>query len=218
MSKITTVKEAAARIKRGSVLHLGGFYAQGSPECLISAMLEQGVTDLTIISNDTGTPNEGLGRLVEAGRVKKLYCSYVGLTPILPKLIEEGKVELELVPQGTLIERIRCAGYGLGGVLTPTGLGTVIEENKQVVELNGRRWLYDTPIKADVAIVEAYRADTAGNLIFRRTQNNFNATMCTAADLVIAEIVEPIVEAGAIDPDEIMVPGVFVDVLVRKGV
>ncbi len=218
MSKITTIKEAVNRIKSGAVVHFGGFYALGSPEGIVSEILEQGITDLTIISNDTGTPKEGLGRLIEAGRVKKLYASYVGLTPSVPKLMEEGRLELELVPQGTLIERIRCAGYGLGGVLTPTGLGTVIEEKKQVIELNGRKWLYDTPIKADVTIVEAYKADKAGNLIFRRTQNNFNQTMCMAAELVIAEVVEPIVEMGAIDPDDVMVPGVFVDLLVRKGV
>ncbi len=218
MSKITTSQEAIGRIKSGSIIHMGGFYALGTPECLIDAILAQDITDLTIITNDTGTPSEGTGRLLEAGRVKKLICSYVGLTPSVPLLIDQKKLELELVPQGTLIERIRAAGYGLGGVLTPTGLGTVIEEDKQVVELNGKRWLYDTPLKADVTLIEAYKADKAGNLIFRRTQNNFNAMMCFAADLVIATTVEPITEMGTIDPDDVMVPGVLVDLLVRKGV
>ncbi len=218
MSKITTAKDAASRIKSGAIIHMGGFYALGTPECIVDAILEQNIGDFTIIANDTGSPTEGVGRLIGAGRVKKLICSYVGLTPAVPDLIEKGSLELELVPQGTLIERIRCAGYGLGGVLTPTGLGTVIEEKKQVVELNGKRWLYDTPLKADVALVEAYKADTAGNLIFRRTQNNFNTAMCPAAELTIASIVEPIVEAGAMDPDTVMVPGVFVNLLVRKGV
>jgi acetate CoA/acetoacetate CoA-transferase alpha subunit len=217
MATIMSAQEAVSKITNGSTLHVGGFYAQGTPENIIDEILKQGIRDLTIITNDTGGPSEGTGKLVEAGRVKKLICSYVGLTPIVPELVDQGKLELELVPQGTLVERIRCAGFGLGGVLTPTGLGTPVEDKKQVLELNGKRWLYDTPLKADFAIVEASRADKAGNLIFRRTQRNFNVVMATgAANAVIALVVEPIVEAGAIEPDQVMVPGVLVNMLVRK--
>lgn len=218
MAVIMSAKDAAAKIKSGSIVHVGGFYALGTPENIVDEMLAQDVSELTVVTNDTGTPTEGAGRLITARRVKNLICSYVGLTPIVPELIEKNELSLELVPQGTLIERIRAAGFGLGGVLTPTGLGTVVEEKKTVLELNGKKWLYDTPIKADVAIVEAYQADKAGNLIFRRTQNNFNTAMCTAAELVIASVVEPIGEVGSIDPDLVMVPGLFVDILVRKGV
>jgi len=216
MATIMSAKEAVSKIPNGSTLHVGGFYAQGTPENIIDEILKQGIRDLTIITNDTGTPTEGTGKLVGAGRVKKLICSYVGLTPVVPELVDKGALELELVPQGTLAERIRCAGYGLGGVLTPTGLGTHLEEKKQVLELNGKRWMYDTPLKADFAILEASVADKAGNLIFRRTQRNFNVVMASAAETVIALVVEPIVEMGAMEPDHVMVPGVLVDMLVRK--
>lgn len=217
MATITSVQEAASSITSGSIVHVGGFYAQGTPENIIDEIIKQGIGDLTVISNDAGGPSEGVGKLIEAGRVKKLICSYVGLTPLVPDLVAKKELELELVPQGTLVERIRCAGFGLGGVLTPTGLGTHLEDEKQVLELDGKRWLYDTALKADFAIIEAYTADKAGNLIFRRTERNFNVVMSSAADVVIASVVEPILEAGAMDPDQVMVPGILVDVLVRRS-
>lgn len=218
MAKIMSAKEAVKHIKSGSVIHAGGFYAVGTPENIIDEMIAQGIKELTIVSNDGGTPEEGVGKLIYSGSVKKFICSWCGLTPIVPELVERGEMELELNPQGTLVERIRAAGFGLGGVLTPTGLNTAIEENGlgKRVNLDGKDWLYHTPLKADVAIVEAYAADKNGNLIFRRTQRNFNDVMCTAADLVIASIVNPIVEMGELDPDSIMVPGTFVDILVQR--
>lgn len=217
MSKIMTAQEAISHIKNDAVVHVGGFYALGTPDDLIDEMISNKINGLTVITNDTGTPTEGVGKLLGAGCIKQLICSYVGLTPVVPELIESKQLAVELVPQGTLIERIRCAGFGLGGVLTPTGLGTHLEENKQTVELNNQRWMYDTPLKADVAILEAYTADTEGNLIFKGTQRNFSNMMATAADLTIASIVEPIVEAGALDPDCIVVPGIYVDILVLRG-
>lgn len=216
MAAIMSAQEAAGKITSGSIIHVGGFYAQGTPENIIDEIIKQGIRDLTVITNDTGGPAEGAGKLIGAGRVKKLICSYVGLTPIVPDLVAKKELELELVPQGTLVERIRCAGFGLGGVLTPTGLGTHLDDDKEILEFNGKRWLYDTPLKADFAIVEAYTADKAGNLIFRRTQRNFNVVMASAADVVISSVVEPILEAGAMEPDHVMVPGILVDILVRK--
>lgn len=217
MNKIMSVKEAVEKIKDGDVILAGGFYAVGTPENIIDEIIRQGKKDLTIVSNDGGTPDEGVGKLIYAGCVKKFICSWCGLTPIIPELVEKGEMELELNPQGTLVERIRAAGFGLGGILTPTGLDTAIEENGlgKRVNLNGRDWLYHTPLKADVTIVEAYTADKNGNLIFRRTQRNFNDVMCTAGDLVIASVAQPIKEMGELDPDSIMVPGTLVDILVQ---
>lgn len=220
MIGIENLKEAVSKIKDGSVIHVGGFYAVGSPDNIIDEIIRQDIKNLTIISNDGGTPNEGIGKLIYKGNVKKLIVSWCGLTPIVPELVNNGEMELELNPQGTLVERIRAAGYGLGGVLTPTGLGTIIEKDGigKRINLNNEEWLYHTPLKADITIVEAYKADKNGNLVFRRTQNNFCQVMCTASNLVIASVVNPIVEMGELDPDEIMVPGTFVDVLVQKEV
>lgn len=220
MAIIMDLKDAVGKIKNGSIIHVGGFYSLGTPDDIVDEILAQGITDLTLICNDGGTPTEGIGKLIYGGRVKKLICTWCGLTPIVPELVEMGKMELELNPQGTLVERIRAAGYGLGGIVTPTGLGTIVEEKwGQRVSLNGRDWLYHTPLKADVTMVEAYQADKNGNLIFRRTQRNFCPVMCTAGDLVIASVVLPIAEMGELDPDHIMVPGPLVDILVQqKGV
>lgn len=220
MAVIMEIKNAVSKIKNGSVIHVGGFYAVGTPDDIIDEILDQGISDLTLVCNDGGSPDEGIGKLIHAGRVKKLICTWCGLTPIVPELVDKGEMELELNPQGTLVERIRAAGYGLGGIVTPTGLGTIVEEKwGSRVNLNGRDWLYHTPIKADVTIVEAYQADKNGNLIFRRTQRNFCPVMCTAGELVIASVVQPIVEMGKLDPDHIMVPGTMVDILIQqKGV
>lgn len=218
MAVIMDVKEAVSKIKDGAVILVGGFYALGTPDDIIDEILVQGKKDLTIICNDGGTPNEGVGKLIYNGRVKKLICSWCGLTPIVPELVDKGELELELNPQGTLAERIRAAGYGLGGILTPTGLGTIVEEKGwgKRTEFNGKEWLCHTPLKADVTIVEAYNADKYGNLIFRRTQNNFCEVMCMSSDLVIASVVQPINEKGDFDPDSIMVPGPMVDILVQQ--
>jgi len=217
MAEIMDVKDAVKKIKSGSVIHVGGFYSVGTPDDIIDEMVALRLRDLTLICNDGGTPAEGIGKLIYSGCVKKLICSWCGLTPIVPELVEKGEMELELNPQGTLVERIRAAGYGLGGILTPTGLGTIVEEKwGERVVFNGSDLLYHTPLKADVALVEAYNADKNGNLIFRRTQRNFCPVMCTAADLVIASVVQPIVEMGELEPDQIMVPGPLVDILVQQ--
>ncbi len=217
MAVIMDVKEAVKKIKDGMVIHVGGFYAVGTPEDIIDEMVKQGPKNLTLISNDGGAPDKGVGRLLAAGQVKKLIISWGGRTPLIPELVDKGELELELNPQGTLAERIRAAGYGLGGIITPTGLGTMIEEKfGQRVTFNGQDFLYHTPLKADVAIIGAYRADKAGNIIFRRSQRNFCEIMAMAADLTIAQVYKPIEEMGALDPDEIMVPGPLVDILVQQ--
>ena len=220
MEKIYSLEEAVSKIKDGDVVLAGGFYAIGTPDNIIDEIIRQGKKNLTIVTNDGGTPTEGVGKLIYNGCVKKLILSWCGATPLVPELIEKGMLELELNPQGTLVERIRAGGYGLEGILTKTGLGTMIEKKGYGirVHLNEQDMMYHTPIKGDVTIVEAYESDKAGNLIFRRTQRNFNDVMCTASTLVIASIVNPIKEMGMLDPDIIMVPGVFVDVLVQGEV
>ena len=219
MSKIISLQEAVGKIKDGDIIMVGGFYTIGTPENIVDAILLTGKKDLTIINNDGGNPNSALGRLLYSGNVKKVIMSWCGYLSELPKMVENGEIELELNPQGTLIERIRAGGFGLGGILTPTGLGTMIEEKGygQRLNVNGQDYLYHTPLKADVAIVECYEADHAGNLIFRRTQRNFCDTMCFAANTVIASVVQPIKSKGELDPDSIMVPGPVIDYLVQRG-
>lgn len=218
MPRIMTAAEAVSLIKDGATIHVNGFYQIGTPEDLIDELIAQGKKDLTIMNNDAGSETEGIGRLIYAGLVKKLVCSWCGLNPKVPEFVDKGLMELELNPQGTFVERIRAAGFGLGGILTPTGLGTIVEEKGWGSRLaaNGQEWLYHTPLKADVCLLEAYTADDAGNLIFRRTQRCFGPVMATAAELVIASVVQPIVPRGGLDPDAVMVPGALVDILVQQ--
>ena len=220
MNKIMTLREAVSQIKSGDTILAGGFYSVGTPDNIVDEIIRQNIKDLTIVSNDGGTPNEGIGKLIYDNRVKKLMVSWCGLTPLVPELVESGQLELELNPQGTLVERIRAGGYGLEGILTLTGLDTMIEEKKigERVHLNGKDMLYHTPIRGNVTIVEAYAADKNGNLVFRGTQRNFNDVMCFASDLVIASVATPIKELGEIDPDSIMVPGTLVDIIVQGEV
>lgn len=216
MAEILDVQSAAARVKNDDTILVGGFLSVGTPENLVDELVRQGQKGLTIVCNDGGSSKGmGVGKLVHSFQVRKIICSWFGYTPLIGELYQSGELDLELNPQGTLAERIRAGGYGLGGILTPTGLDTIVE-NKwgERVTLNGRDWLYHTPIRGNVAIVEAYRADESGNLVFRRAQRNFSPTMCFAADLVIASVVNPIESTGSIDPDEVIVPGVVVDILV----
>jgi acetate CoA/acetoacetate CoA-transferase alpha subunit len=209
--------EAVTRIKDGSVIMVGGFMACGTPEILIDALVKKGVKDLTVICNDGGWPDKGVGRLIANGQVKRLIASHVGLNPEVARRsntdIEADRLELILVPQGTLAERIRAGGAGLGGVLTPTGVGTIIAEGKHIINLNGRDYLLEEPLRADFALIRASRIDKMGNTVFFGTTRNFNPLMATAADYVIAGACE-IVEAGGIDPNVVHVPGVLVDAIV----
>jgi len=207
---------AAAMIHDGAILHIGGFMAVGSPHRLIDALVERGVRDLTVVANDTARPGHGIGKLVSAGAVKKAIVSHIGLNPETQQKMISGEMEVELVPQGTLVERIRAAGFGLGGVLTATGLGTPVEDGKQTVEVDGKRFLLEKPIWADFALIAARQADYVGNLEYSLTAHNFNPIMAMAAETVIAEPAH-IVPVGVISPDAVKTPGVIVDHLLERA-
>ncbi|MDL2312955.1 3-oxoacid CoA-transferase subunit A [Bacteroidales bacterium OttesenSCG-928-B11] len=211
--KIISVSEAAALMKDGMTIMIGGFLAAGSPHKLINAMVERKVKDLTIIANDTAFPDKGIGLLVANKQVKKVIVSHIGTNPLTIEQFNNKELEVEFVPQGTLAERIRCGGAGLGGVLTPTGIGTIVEEGKQKITVEGKEYLLETALHADVALLGASVSDKSGNLFYKGTTQNFNPMMATAADLVIAEA-EEIVETGGIPMENIHTPAVFVSYIV----
>ena len=213
---VVSAEEAVKCIKTGDTVMVGGFNYGGIPYTLVDALLEQGTDQLTMISNDTGYEKVGHGKLVSAGRIKKVIASHVGLNKKTGEYYMSGKMELELYPQGTFVEKIRAAGYGLGGFLTPTGVGTVVEEGKQVLEVNGKKYILELPMSADVALVRAYKADRMGNLTYRGTNQNFNPAMATAGKVVIAEV-DSVVDVGELDPNHIVTQGILVDMLVVKG-
>jgi acetate CoA/acetoacetate CoA-transferase alpha subunit len=216
MKGALTAAAAASKIPDGASLMIGGFMAVGSPERLIDALVARGAKGLTIIANDTAMPGKGIGKLISAGAVAKVIASHIGLNPETQARMIAGEIEVELVPQGTLIERIRAGGMGLGGILTPTGLGTEVEIGKQVVEVEGRKFLLETPLKADFALLGAWQADYVGNLAYMLTAHNFNPIIALAGKTVIAEP-ESIVPVGVIAPDSVKTPGVLVDHLVVRG-
>ncbi|MBL3593717.1 MAG: CoA transferase subunit A [Synergistaceae bacterium] len=213
---VISAQEAVGRVKPGSSIMVGGFNYGGIPYSLVEALVAAGVNDLTLIANDTAYENVGHGRLVANGQVKKVIASHVGLNKKTGQLFHDGQLELELCPQGTFVERIRAGGFGLGGFLTPTGVGTVVEEGKQVLEVKGRKYILELPLRADVAFIRAHRADRHGNLTFFGTNRNFNPTMAMAADYVVAEV-DSILEVGEIDPNDVVTPGILIDALVVKG-
>lgn len=194
---------------------IGGFMGVGTPPRLIDEVVRQNKKDLTIISNDTARPGVGIGKLVEAGLVRKVITSHIGTNPMTQKQMIDGVIEVELVPQGTLAERVRAGGYGLGGVITPTGVGTLAAEGRQTIELQGKTYLVELPLKADFALVNAKVSDYQGNLTYAMTARNFNPLMAMAAETVIAEP-EAIVPVGVLAPDMIVTPHVVVDYLVAK--
>ncbi|MTH77028.1 CoA transferase subunit A [Paracoccus aestuariivivens] len=207
---------AAEMIPENAVLLVGGFMGTGSPHRLIEAIRLRGTRGLTVICNDLCTPEKGVGKLVASGQVSRAIVSHIGLNPLAQKKMIAGDMEIELVPQGTLVERIRAAGYGLGGVLTATGLGTPVEDGKQIVEVDGKRFLLERPIHGDFALLACHHADYAGNLGYLLTAHNFNPIMALAATTVIAEA-EHIVPVGMIPPDAVKTPGVLVDHLLGTG-
>ncbi|WP_428406786.1 CoA transferase subunit A [Hyphococcus sp.] len=208
--------EAAALIPDGAVLLIGGFMGVGSPHRLIDELVERGAKDLTIVSNDTATPEKGVGKLIAAGAARKVVTSHIGLNPITQKKMFDGVLDVELVPQGTLVERIRAGGVGLGGVLTKTGLGTLAADGKRTVDIDGATWLLEKPIRGDFALIAAHQADYVGNLEYSLTAHNFNPVMAMAADIVIAEP-QNIVPVGVISPDCVKTPGVLVDHLLARA-
>jgi acetate CoA/acetoacetate CoA-transferase alpha subunit len=216
MDKVITLEETVSKIKDGMTLMIGGFLVIGSPCTIINKIVETGVKDLTIICNDTSVVDKGIGKLVVNKQVKKAIVSHIGTNPETGRQMNAGELEVELVPQGTLIERIRCGGAGLGGILTPTGLGTLVEKGKEKITVDGNEYLLEKPLKADVAIIFGSKVDKKGNAYYNKTTRNFNPLMATAADLVIVEA-EELVEAGEIDPNDVMTPGIFVDYIVKGG-
>ncbi len=215
MKTATKLEAAAELIPEGSVLLIGGFMAVGTPERMIDALVARGVGGFTVVANDTAMPGHGIGKLVTAGLVSKAIVSHIGLNPETQAKMIAGEMEVELVPQGTLVERIRAGGVGLGGVLTATGLGTPVEDGKQIIEIDGKKFLLEKPIRGDFALIAAKQADYKGNLEYALTAHNFNPVMALAADTVIAEP-HVIVPVGAIPPDAVKTPGILVDHLLER--
>ena len=216
-NKIMTAQEAVAGIQDGATIMVGGFMACGTPEILIDALVEKNVRNLTIICNDAGVPGRGVGKLLSNGQIKTLIASHVGLNPEVAQRmntdVAEDKLECILVPQGTLAERVRAGGAGLGGFLTPTGVGTIVADGKQVINIDGRDYLLEKPLKADFALIRGSVTDKFGNTTYNGTTRTFNPMMATAANYVIVGACE-IVEVGEIDPNNVVTSGIFVDAIV----
>lgn len=214
MDKVVSIEQALSSIKDETTMMVGGFMASGSPETLIDYLCQTEVKNLTLICNDTGLIDQGIGKMVMLKKFKKIIASHIGLNKETGRQMNAGETQVELIPQGTLAERIRCAGYGLGGVLTPTGIGTLVEEGKKKIEVDGKQYLLETPLFADVALLYAAKVDRAGNIVYKGAMNNFNNVMASAAKLTIVEAGQ-IVDIGELNPQEIATPGIFVDYIVK---
>ena len=210
------IGEALDRIRDGCTLMYGGFGGVGTPPTLVDGILAKGVQDLVLIGNDAGFPDIGIGRLVSAGRVQHLITSHIGSNPVAGKLMNEGKMKVEFSPQGTLAERIRAGGMGLGGILTDVGIGTMADKGKEKVVVSGKTFLVEPALTAEIAIVYAKKADTFGNLVYDKSARNFNPLVAMAGAYTIAEA-EEIVPAGTLNPEDIVTPGIFVDMVVQSS-
>jgi acetate CoA/acetoacetate CoA-transferase alpha subunit len=215
MKKVVDKNELKPMLKDGISIMFGGFMVCGTPEGLVDLLIEMKIKDMTLICNDAGFPDRGIGRLIVNGQVKKLITSHIGLNPEAGKQMNDGKLEVVLVPQGTLAEQIRAAGAGLGGFLTPTGVGTSVEEGKRKLTVNGKEYLLELPLKADFAFLRGSVTDTDGNIYYNGTTRNFNPLMALAADTVIVET-EKLVQRGEIKPEDVMTPGVLVSYIVME--
>lgn len=210
---IISVDEAVSKIKSGMTLMIGGFLAVGSPKKILEKLAQSEVTDLTIVCNDTAFPDKGIGLLISAKKVKRVITSHIGTNPLTVEGFNNKEIEVTFVPQGSLAEKIRCGGSGLGGVLTPTGLGTLVAEGKQVIEVDGKEYLLETALKGDVALIGASISDKSGNLHYKGTTQNFNPLMAMACQIVIAEV-ETLVEIGDIEMENVHTQNILVDFLV----
>ena len=213
---VGSAAEAVAEVRDGATILIGGFGTAGMPIVLIDALIAQGAKDLTIVSNNAGNGDTGLAALLASGRVRKVVCSFPRQTDswVFDGLYRAGKIELEVVPQGNLAERIRAAGAGIGAFYCPTGYGTLLAGDRETRRINGRDYVLEFPIQADVALIKAYKGDRWGNLVYRKTARNFGPVMAMAAQMTIAEVNE-VVPLGALDPEVIVTPGIFVERLVR---
>ncbi|WMY92447.1 acetate CoA-transferase subunit alpha [Snodgrassella communis] len=214
--KLITTDKIGDFLKDGMTIMYGGFMGCGTPSKIVNAILESGIKDITLIGNDTAFVDTGVGPLISNNQVKKVITSHIGTNRETGRKMIAGEIEVELVPQGTLAERIRCGGAGLGGVLTPTGVGTIVAEGKEIVLVNGREYLLELPLRADLAIMHAHQADYNGNLVYQYAARNFNPLIATAADTVIAQVDE-LVEVGQIHPDAVMTPAALVDFMVSTN-
>ena len=211
--KQITAADAAAMVKTGMTVMIGGFMSCGTPLGIVDALVAAAPKHLTVVANDCGTPGYGIGKLVDAGLIDAMIATHIGRNPAAGRMMGEGKINIKLVPQGTFAEQIRAGGAGLGGILTPTGIGTEVETGKRIIEVDGRSFILETPLRAEIALVRGSIIDKAGNIFYKGTTKNFNPLMAAAADVVIAEA-ETIVEIGEIEPEFIMTPGIFVDYVV----
>lgn len=211
-----SLEQSVAKIPDGAILMVGGFMAVGTPDRVIDEIIRQKKSGLTVIANDTATPSTGIGKLVSAKLLRKAIVSHIGLNPETQRQMISKELEVELVPQGTLIERIRAGGFGLGGILTQTGIGTPVEDGKQKVEVGGKSYLVEPALRADFALVQAFLADYLGNLSYALTARNFNPVIAMAADTVIASA-DNIVPVGVISPDHVVTPAPVVDYLVANS-
>ncbi len=214
MSKVATIAQAMEAVQDSMTVMIGGFLGVGTPENLIDELLTKGTKNITVIANDTAMPDKGIGKLIVSRQLKEVVVSHIGTNPETGRQMNASELEVKLVPQGTLAEQIRAGGSGLGGVLTPTGLGTIVAEGKDIIKVDGRDFLLEKPLKADVALIKAHTADKAGNLLFHGSARNFNPLMAMAAQVVIVEA-ENIVEVGQINPDQVMTSGIFVHWIVQ---
>ncbi len=216
-NKVVELDQALAAFKDGQTILFADWHGEISAEEIITGLIEKGVKDITAVGVSGGMPDQGLGRMIVNHQIKKLLTTHIGLNPVAKEQYVAGELDVEFIPQGTFTERIRCAGYGLGGCLTPTGVGTAVAEGKQILNLNGKDYLLEMPIRGDVALIKATKGDTAGNIYFNKTSGAISNTMAFAADVVVCEV-EELVEVGELDPDEIDVPAPVVDMIyVRKG-
>ncbi|MDR0857604.1 MAG: CoA transferase subunit A [Oscillospiraceae bacterium] len=215
-SKVIAVDKAVEKVKNGQTVLIPGFVNVGVPETLIKAIIKNDIRDINVISNNTSVKGQGIGLLVHDGRIKHITCSHIGSNTETVEKVVAGELDVTFVPQGTLCERVRAGGAGIGGILTPTGLGTPIAEGKQHIKVDGKEYLLETPLRGDVALIHAWKADEMGNVVYHRTARNFNQIWATAADWVIVEA-EEIVPVGSLDPDAIMTPGALVDVVVQAA-
>ncbi|MBU3179493.1 3-oxoacid CoA-transferase subunit A [Clostridium estertheticum] len=217
MNKIFEMEELKSIFKDGMTIMIGGFLDCGTPDTIIDMLVDLNIKDLTIIANDTGFPDKGIGKLVVNGQVKKVIASHIGTNPETGRRMNTGEMEVELSPQGTLIERIRAAGSGLGGVLTPTGLGTIVENGKRIITINNTNYLLELPLKADVSLVKGSIVDEFGNTYYKATTKNFNPYIAMAAKTVIMEA-ENLVKCEQLRTEDIMTPGVLVNYIVKEAI
>ncbi len=213
MKKIISAKEAVNMIKDGSSIMVGGFLSCGTPDKIIDEMVKQNVSNLTMICNDTSTPGNDRGKLIENKQVKKVIASHIGTNPETGRQMHDGEIEVDLVPMGTLIEKIRAKGTGLGGILTPTGVGTIIEEDKETMVVDGKKYIFEKPLGADFALIYGTKVDKYGNVSFHGTTRNHNTIMATAAETVIVQADELV---DCLDPNEVVIPGLFIDYVVAN--